>query len=257
VRVRDAVVRPPAHNFGDGITAAKLGAPDLDKARTQHAAYCDALRAAGANVITLEPDARNPDAAFVEDTAVLIAGRAVLTRPGAESRRNETVAMRRVLAQFFDAVDEIEAPGTLDGGDVCEASDRVYIGMSHRTNYAGATQLGALLAKAGKTPRIIDIRNLTGILHLKSGMSYLGDGSFVANDALAPILEEGVDRIIRVAPEEAYGANCVRINGTILLAAGHPHLEAEMRHAGLATVALNVSEFRKMDGGLSCLSLRF
>jgi dimethylargininase len=256
-RIGNAIVRLPARNFGDGITTAPLGAPNFEKAREQHLTYCEALEAAGATVTVLEPDADHPDAHFVEDTAVLIGGRAVLTRPGAQTRRGETVAIRNALAEFFDVVDDIVEPGSLDGGDVCEAGDRVYVGISHRTNRAGAAQLATLLASAGKTPVLVDIRPLRGLLHLKSGLAYLGDGRFVAIDALLPSFDVPLDRIVRVPRGEEYGANCIRVNDVVLISAGHPHLQKDLARAGHSTVAIDVSEFRKMDGGLSCLSLRF
>jgi dimethylargininase len=221
----------------------------------QHAAYCEALRAAGADVTVLEADPVHPDAHFVEDTAVLMGGRAVLARPGAEARLGETI--RGSLATFFADFEEIVAPGTLDGGDVCEAGDRVFIGVSHRTNRAGAEQLASLLAGAGKTPVLVDIRTAPGILHLKSGLAYLGDDRFVVIDALLPAIAVPRDRIVRVAPGEEYGANCVRVNDVVLIADGYFGLRRDLARAGYSTTALDVSEFRKMDGGLSCLSLRF
>jgi dimethylargininase len=257
VRISNAIVRAPASNFGDGITTASLGAPNFEKAREQHAVYCAALQAAGATVTVLAPDAAHPDGHFVEDPAVVIGGRAVLTRPGAAARRGETDAMRAPLARFFTAVDEIVAPGTVDGGDVCEAGDCVYVGISHRTNRAGAEQLGNVLASLGRTAVFVDIRTLSGILHLKGGLAYLGENRFVAIDALLPLFDVPLDRIVRVTPGEEFGANCVRVNDVVLIAAGHPQLQKDLTLTGYQTVILDVSEFRKMDGGLSCLSLRF
>jgi dimethylargininase len=236
---------------------ATLGRPDFEKARRQHANYCAALRAAGATVTPLDADAAHPDATFVEDAAVIIAERAILARPGHPRRRGEAAAMRDALERVFGTVEAIEAPGTLDGGDVCEAGDRVYVGISHRTNAAGAMQLATLLAGYNKTMVAIDIRMIPELLHLKSGLSYLGDGCFVAIDALIPLVEVPAANVIRIARNEAYGANCVRVNETVLVAARHPRLAAALTQAGYRTVALDVSEFRKMDGGLSCLSLRF
>lgn len=258
MRIRNAIVRLPAANFASGITTASLGTPSFEKACEQHAAYRTALSVAGATVTVLEPDPRHPDAHFVEDVAVVLdAECAVLTRPGASARAGEVASIRRPLERFFETLDAIEPPGTLDGGDVCDAGDRAYIGLSQRTNAVGATQLANLFARAGKDSAVIDVRDVPGILHLKSGMSYVGDGRFVAIDALAARIGAPPNRIVRTAPGEEYGANCVLAGNAIFIPAGHPRLYEALARAGYAVVALDVSEFRKMDGGLSCLSLRF
>lgn len=254
---RRAIVRRPANTLADGITTASLGAPNFARALEQHAAYCAALQAAGVTNVALESEAAFPDAHFVEDVAVLIGGRALLARPGHPARRHEADSLRSTLAEFFNELAEIEPPGTLDGGDVCDASDRVYVGLSQRTNASGIAQLDAWLERAGKTLITIDIRNRPGLLHLKSGMSFLGNERFVAVDAVAPLIGTRAQDVIGVAPDEAYAANCVRVNEVVFVAAGFPKLSADLTRSGFRTVALDVSEFRKMDGGLSCLSLRF
>ena len=136
-----AVVRPPSSNFADGLTRVDLGAPDVSSALQQHAAYCDALRHCGLDLTVLPNDPAFPDACFVEDTAVLLPGAAMFTRPGAISRAGEVAAMRVALASRFASVSDKGPPGTLDGGDICEAGDTVFIGISARTNDDGAAQL--------------------------------------------------------------------------------------------------------------------
>ena len=257
MRVARAIVRLPSSALADGITSASLGTPIYADARSQHAAYCEALREAGAGVTVLDADLRHPDAHFVEDAAVLIGTTAVLTRPGAAARRDEPQAIRAVLAEHFRDIVEIVAPGTLDGGDVCDAGDRVFVGISQRTSRDGAEQFARIARHAGKTPVLVDVRGIAGALHLKSAMAYLGDGRFVATSPLAPLLNEPPGRVLLVAPGEAYAANCVHVNDVVLIAAGNPHLRSALADAGYASVPLDVSEFRKMDGGLSCLSLRF
>ncbi len=256
MRVAHAIVRLPSADLGDGITSASLGTPVYTVACRQHAAYCDALRQSGAVVTALDPDLRHPDAHFVEDAAVIVATTAVLARPGAATRRDEPQTIRPALAQHFRQIEEIVAPGTLDGGDVCDAGERIFIGISQRTNRNGAEQLATIARRAGKAPVFVDVRDLADALHLKSAMSYLGDGRFVATAAVAALLREP-ERVAIVAPGEEYAANCVRVNDVVLVAAGYPHLRAALAGAGHASVPLDVSEFRKMDGGLSCLSLRF
>jgi dimethylargininase len=223
----------------------------------QHACYCEALRECGLTITTLGADLGCPDSTFVEDTAVLTARCAILTRPGAPSRQGETAAIRQTLQGFFGGVTEIEPPGTLDGGDICEAEDHFFIGLSHRTNEEGARQLSEHLAGAGYSSSVIDIRALTSILHLKSGISYIGGNTLVAIQEMAGHENFRKYEVIPVLLEESYAANCVRVNERVLVAAGYPRLTAELVNRGFHPLSLDVSEFRKMDGGLSCLSLRF
>jgi dimethylargininase len=256
-RFKTAIVRPPGRTFADGLTSVPLGTPSLALALEQHAAYVAALERCGLKIIALDADDAYPDSTFVEDTTVIAGSRALLTRPGAASRLGESAAIRATVARYFSDLEEMSAPGTLDGGDVCEAEDRAYIGLSARTNRAGAEQLAAFLERSGVNASFVDMTGITSILHLKSGMSYAGDGIFVAIDELLPRLDLSGARVLHVPPGEEYGANCVRVNDCVLVAAGYPALEALLRSCGLSPVALEMSEYRKMDGGLSCLSLRF
>jgi dimethylargininase len=251
-----AIVRPPSENFAEGLTSLNLGAPDYARALTQHKTYCAALERCGLTLIRLEADARYPDSTFVEDTAVITESGAVLTNPGAVSRAGEVESVGRALAQFYSKLHYICRPGTLDGGDVCEAGNHFFIGISQRTNEAGATQLAALLASFGHTSCCIDIRGLKGILHLKSGLAYLGDKSLVVIEALASREEFRDYRLVRVSAGEEYAANCVWVNSYVLVAAGYPAVERKLQGLGYHTLTLDMSEFQKMDGGLSCLSLR-
>lgn len=254
---RNAVVRPPPSNFGDGHTTADLGAPDHALALVQHEAYCAALERCGLTLTRLPADPRHPDSTFVEDVGILVDGRAILTRPGAASRKGEVAAIRETLATFYDRLEAIEDPGTLDGGDVCEADGHVFIGLSDRTNEEGARQLAAFLAEGGMTSAAIDIRAIPDILHLKSGLAYVGRGRVVAIQALAAHSALERYEVLTVEPGEDYAANCVLVNDRILVPSEHPRTLAALEHLGLEPIALAMSEFRKMDGGLSCLSLRF
>jgi len=249
--MKHAIVRPPGPNFADGLTTVDLGRPDYGLALEQHAAYCDALERCGLTLMRLDPDLRHPDSTFVEDTAVLTPLGAILTRPGAPTRSGEVEAIRGPLSTFFSDFEEIAAPGTLDGGDVCEAEDHVFICVSKRTNEEGAKQLAAILARKGYSTTLVDTRGIPEILHLKSGIAYAGEGRIVAIEALAghPALRS--HEVVPVSPSEAYAANCVRVNDRLLFAAGHLH------RLGYELLELQMSEFQRMDGGLSCLSLRF
>jgi dimethylargininase len=254
---KNAIVRIPGSNFAEGLTTVELGVPHYKSVLKQHARYCEALRECGLTITTLDADLNHPDSTFVEDTAVLTAQSAILTRPGAASREGEVVAVREIISNFFAITLGIEAPGTLDGGDICEAEDHFFIGLSHRTNEEGARQLAAHLVGQGYTSSVIDVRTMTSILHLKSGISYIGDNTLVVMEEMAENERFRNYELIRVPVQESYAANCVRINERVLVAAGYPYLMAALVERGFNPLILDMSEFQKMDGGLSCLSLRF
>ncbi len=257
---KHAIVRIPGENFSQGLTSVgegALGLPVHAKVLEQHAAYCKALESCGLRLTVLDKDLDFPDSTFVEDTAVLTQHAAVLTHPGAHSRKGEVARIREPLLRFFPKHYEITAPGTLDGGDICEADQHFFIGVSHRTNEEGARQLAGFLAQEGYTSSCVDIRAMTTILHLKSGLTYIGDNTVVVMEEMADRPEIEGYRIIRVTEPESYAANCVRINDRVFLASGFPILEASLRQHGFNPLILDMSEYRKMDGGLSCLSLRF
>jgi dimethylargininase len=181
----------------------------------------------------------------------------VITRPGAASRLGEIDSIAPMLRRDFNAIQTINAPGTVDGGDVCEAGEHFFIGVSHRTNEEGANQLARLLESFNYTSTLIDIRGLSNILHLKSGVAYLGGRNLLVIEALRSFKEfSGFDLVCTNSAEE-YAANCVAINGKILVAGGFPATQDQLSEMGYQTIALEMSEFQKMDGGLSCLSLRF
>jgi dimethylargininase len=256
-----AIVRPPAANFALGLSGANNGPPDIDRALDQHGRYCEALRDCGLQVTHVEADLDYPDGTFVEDAAIVTGRGAILTRPGAPSRTGEIASVGESLSQFYSDVQHIVAPGTVDGGDICQVDDHFLIGVSARTNQPGAEQLAEHLRRMNYTASILDIRASASLLHLKTGIAYLGDGVWLA---AAGIQEEflraggaGIRERIAVSAAESYAANCVRINDTVLLAAGYPQLTAALEERGYRLVTLQMSEFRKMDGGLSCLSLRF
>lgn len=255
--VHKAIVRPPSPNFASGLTTVDIGVPDFGRALGQFETYCATLKSCGLSLTRLEADECYPDSTFVEDTAVLNERCAVICRPGAPSRLGEIEEMSVALSQFYEQLHFIREPGTLDGGDVCHAGNHFFIGISRRTNQNGAQQLVSLLAKFGYTSELIDIRGLTNILHLKSGLAYLGDDYLVATDAVVDQAQFDGYSVIHVPSNNEYAANCVRVNDKVLIAAGYREFEDVLHRLGFSTVALEMSEFQKMDGGLSCLSLRF
>jgi len=249
-----AIVRPPGRSFVNGLSTANLGMPDYEKALKQHAAYVQALEICGLTVCSLPPDELYPDSTFVEDTALLTSACAIILRPGAPSRRGEIEAIEQAVKKFYINIERIQAPGTVDGGDIMMAGDHFFIGLSQRTNREGAEQVHAILAKFGPTGSPLPLEN---ILHLKSAIAYLENHTVVATGELLTKPEFSGYRMIRVDSDEQYAANCLWVNGTVLIAAGNPKVEGAITAAGYRVIMLDMSEFRKLDGGLSCLSLRF
>ena len=180
-----------------------------------------------------------------------------MTHPGKSSREGEISGIRPVLERFYDRFHTITAPGTLDGGDICEAGTHFFIGISLRTNPEGARQLAGFLVQEGYTFDFVDVRSVAGILHMKSGLAYLGDRTLLVIDALAEHPAFQGYRMLRTPPEENYAANAVRVNDAVFLAQGFPYTQALLEQAGYHPLLLDMSEYQKMDGGLSCLSLRF
>ncbi len=254
---KKAIVRKPSINFNEGITAADLGAPEFALALTQHSAYCQALQQCGLTLTELPPDPRFPDSTFVEDTAVLNERCAILTHPGAPSRKGEVDAIHPAIEQHYERIFRIEPPGTLDGGDICDADGHFFIGISRRTNEEGGRQLAEILASEGFTSTLIDIRQSPDILHLKSGISYLGEGNLLLIDALHNHPAFSAYQRIQTPKEEAYATNSLRVNDFVLVPAGFPGVGNLVSKLGYAIIEMEMSEFQKMDGGLSCLSLRF
>jgi dimethylargininase len=252
-----AIVRRPASNFADGLTTVDYGVPVFEEVVKQYDHYCAALEECGLALTRLPEDTAHPDSTFVEDTAIITERGAILMRPGAASREGETRSMLPVLEGIFGKIPAIVAPGTVDGGDIGEAGEHYFIGISHRTNEEGARQLAEHLAKLGYTSSTVDIRSMTTILHLKSGIAWLGGRTLAVMQEMAARSEFAGWEIVVVSEEESYAANCVLVNDRIFMAAGYPKFESELRNRGYKPLVLEMSEFRKMDGGLSCLSLRF
>ncbi|HEX3395772.1 MAG TPA: arginine deiminase family protein [Steroidobacteraceae bacterium] len=258
MRFTRAIVRLPGENFSQGLTiSGPESGPDVRIALEQHAAYCSALEGCGLEVTVMAADAAHPDGTFVEDTFVIADRVAIATRPGARTRTGEVASVAAALRPFRPHWARIESPGTVDGGDICQAGNHFLIGLSARTNEAGAAQLAAILAGHQYTASTIDIRHHPSLLHLKSGITYLGEHRFLIAAGFPPFRALADYDRIEVAADEAYAANSVRVNDDVLVAAGFPRLAGELEKLGYRVRPLHMSEFAKMDGGLSCLSLRF
>jgi dimethylargininase len=257
MRFTRAIVRPPAATFAAGITSSRLGPPDLALALEQHDAYCRTLERLGLSLVRLAPDPDFPDSTFVEDAAIVTTRGAILTHPGAASRAGEVAALEAVLGEWFSELGEITAPGTVDGGDVCEAGQHFFIGLSERTNPQGAAQLAELLARHGFSSSVVDIRGMPRLLHLKTGLSWLGQRRLLGTGEIAGHGALSGWEIVRVPEGEDYAANCIKVNDVLLVAQGFPATSVLLGELGYDLVPLDMSEYRKMDGGLSCLSVRW
>ena len=251
---KTAIVREPGPEIIHGITSANLGRPNFEKALEQHGQYVKALEELGLEVHLLKADPRYPDGTFVEDTALCTSRCAVITNPGAPARKGEQDEMQVVLGNWYEMIEEIVPPGTLDAGDVMMAGSHFFIGLSGRTNPDGAVQLIQILEKYGFRGSTV---SLEGLLHLKSGISYLENDTILAGHELLGHPAFSSFHKIPVDLEESYAANSLWVNGTVLIPAGFDRTMEKIEKAGYNTISLHVSEFRKLDGGLSCLSLRF
>jgi dimethylargininase len=248
-----AIVRKPGPDFSRGLTTSLLGKPGYELIQKQHAAYVETLGILGLEVLTLDPLPGYPDAYFVEDTAVVTPEVAVITLPGAVSRQGEQRSIESVLSRFRK-IEKIREPGTVDGGDVLMAGGRFFIGISDRTNPEGARQLGTILESYGYRWDTVSVGEG---LHLKSGVNSLGKNGLILTPSFRELpCFDGYDRLV-LDETEAYAANTLWVNDTLIIPGGFPGVKERLSRRGLPVIELDVSEMAKMDGGLTCLSIRF
>jgi len=248
-----AITRLPGENFADGLTTAGLGRPNYPLVLFQHHAYRQALLSLGLDVLVLPPELAFPDAYFVEDPAIVTSKIAVIARPGAPTRQGEETTLEPFL-EYYRPLVHILSPGTVDGGDVLMVGEHFFIGLSERTNVEGAAQLTAHLNAAGHTSETVPV---AAGLHLKSGVNYVGKDTLLVTKKLAdyPVFTR-YEKIILDEGEE-YAANTLWVNDTLLMPKGFPKTHAKLAQLGMRVIELDVSEVQKMDGGLTCMSLRF
>ena len=249
----NAIVRKPGISYSEGITTSNLGKPDITLALKQHEIYCQALEKCGLRVERLEAALSFPDSVFVEDTAIITGKFAVIARPGDPRRQGEEKIIEESIRKYRSLV-YIKEPGTVDGGDICQAGDHFFIGISERTNHEGAKQLESILSEYGYSSSFIEVNHT---LHLKSGFNYIGDNYLLVHEQFSD--NEAIKNLkkIIVPEKEAYAANIIRINDYLLVAEGFPETQSKLKQLNIPLIVLEMSEFQKMDGGLSCLSLRF
>lgn len=249
-----AIVRAPGRSVIHGLCATPGPLPQFEALLAEHQGYVAALRAAGLDVTVLEALEQFPDSVFVEDPALVFGDAAILLRPGAPSRRDEAQELAATLTTRFPRVLRLDA-GFADGGDVLVTAQRVFIGLSARTDQAGAAALTGLLASIGLASQVIRVPR--GTLHLKSDCSLVDEETVLATQALsASGLLDGL-RTLVVPQEERRAANALRVNDVVLVDARYPRTAGLLAQHGLEVVPLPVAEIAKIDAGLSCMSLRW
>ena len=250
-----AITRRPAPSVTAGLRVVDTGAPDFDLMLQHHAEYVEALREAGAQIIELDPLDDFPDGLFVEDTALCLLEGVVLMRPGAPTRLGEVAQIEPVLQGLFENFVRIDGPGTIEAGDILTTSREVLVGQSLRTNSDGIAALASILSDWGRVLREVSVPE--GVLHFKTDCSLLDSTTILSTERLAKSGVFSDYNVIFTAEGEEAAANAIRYNNFVLMSAGFPKTAQHLREAGYQVKELGNSECAKLDGGMSCLSLRF
>lgn len=250
-----AIVRKPADSITKGLRAIDTGPPDLARMTAAHDAYVATLRETGAEVIELPALPQYPDSVFVEDTALCLTQGAILMRAGAASREGEVAEMAPALAKVYTDVREIKGPGTIEGGDILVTAREILVGLSDRTDQAGVDELAELVNDWGYTVRTITIPE--GVLHFKTDCSLLDVDTILSTQRLAASGCFADYNVIYTAPNEEAAANAIRFNQFVIMAAGFPNTAQRLRDSGYEVREIDNTDCAKLDGGMSCLSLRF
>ena len=250
-----ALCRSPAKSVTDGLRATDQGDPDPLAFAAEHAAYVSALRAAGCDVTVLDADEAFPDSVFIEDPALVLNGVAIVLRPGAPSRLGEAAALRPALTETMRDVVDLKTEGFVDGGDILCTDDRVLLGLSARTTAEGAEDLRPLVEALGYQLEVL--QTPPEILHFKTESSLLDHETVLATPALAASGAFKGLKVIETADGEEAVANAIRVNEQVFVSAGHPKTTERLEAAGYSVTVLNTSQAALVDGGLSCMSLRY
>lgn len=250
-----AITRAPSASIVNGLRAQDIGVPDLSRMLAAHSDYVSALCDAGLAVTELATLEDYPDSVFVEDTALCLAEGAILMRPGAPTRAGEVAHMAPTLRACYAEILAIKGPGFIEGGDILVTGKVILVGRSARTDAAGITELGALVAAWGY--QVHELMTPEGVLHFKTDCSILDEGTILATERLAASGCFADYRVILTSPGEEAAANAIRCNDLVLMASGFPDTCKRLRQAGFNVREIDNSECAKLDGGMSCLSLRF
>lgn len=253
---RRAITRKPGKSIVGGLRAEDIGTPDLGRMLEAHAAYVATLRSTGAEVVELPPLEDYPDAVFVEDTMLCLPELAIAMRPGAPTRMGEVAEMRPAIAAVYgDSIAEITAPGTIEGGDILVTGREILVGLSARTNRLGVAQLSDIVCEYGYALRLVETP--AGVLHFKTDCGLLAPETILSTRRLAVSgCFEGYEVLLVPDGEEA-ASNCIRFNNLVVMAAGFPRTAEMLAAHGYEVVQIDNIECAKLDGGMSCLSLRF
>jgi dimethylargininase len=254
-RFTHAITRRPPASVLAGLRAVDTGSPDLATMRDHHSDYVAALRSTGATVLELDPIEAFPDSLFVEDTALCLPEGAIVMRPGAPSRLGEAAEMAPHLQAIYPEVVRIAGPGFIEGGDILVTEHEILVGRSARTDAEGIAELKRIVARWGHSLR--EVATPPGVLHFKTDCSLLDEETILATERLAASGCFAGYRVIPVPEGEEAAANSIRFNDLVLFPAGFPRTAERLRTAGFQLREIGNSECAKLDGGMSCLSLRF
>ena len=250
-----AICRRPGRSVIHGLRASDGSAPDVNAFAREHAAYVEALADAGVKVEVLEPLEAWPDSVFVEDPALCVAGAAIILRPGAPSRFGERDSARKALREHFDTVVDLDGEGFVDGGDILVTGREILVGLSARTDAKGAEALSSVLNELGLPMRVL--RTPPDILHFKTACGLLDDETVFCTRVLAASGCLSGYRVIECPCGEEAAANLVRVNGVVLTSAGYPRTADMLASEGYQARTVSTVQAARLDGGLSCMSLRF
>lgn len=251
---KNVIVRKPGKSLIDGIGPGTFGEVNYENALKQHEAYVEALKKTGVNVTVVESLEEYPDSCFVEDAAVLTNKCAIICNPGAKSRNGEQESIHKTLKAFYDNIEEVKFPGTIEGGDVMMVGDHFYVGISARTNEEGAKQFIEFLEKYDLGGTAVPLNEM---LHLKTGLAYLENNNLlIAGEFIENPIFKDFNKII-IPEDEGYAANCIWMNDYVLVPKGYPKVKKIIEDLNYEVIEVDTSEYKKLDGGLSCLSLRF
>lgn len=254
-RFQHAIVRQPGESVAEGLRAVDTGDPEAERFNVEHQAYIQALETAGVGVHVLPPLEHFPDSVFIEDTALCLPDGAVIMRPGAPSRAGETEAMGGVLSALYNDVRLIDNDGFIEGGDILVSEREIIVGLSDRTDPAGAAALTTCVSDWGHTVRVL--QTPPEILHFKTASSLLDDETVLVTRDMAATGFFEAYRSLVVPDGEDGAANAIRVNDHVFVSDGFPETADLIDQAGYQVVVLGTFQAAKVDGGLSCMSLRF
>jgi dimethylargininase len=250
--VKYAIVRPVPNSY-DHCVRTNVEKIDVALAKKQHAEYCKALENLGLKLIWVKGDDTLPDSCFVEDTAIIIGEKAIICNMKVKSRAREVIEVAKVLEKLKETY-YIKPPATIDGGDALKIENKIFVGISERTNMQAVHQLKKILNNSDVEVVPVKVKN---VLHLKSACTYLGNNYVILSKGHFDVdILQGYEKIL-VPKGEAYAADCLAIDGTVLMAKGYPKTKKMIEAAGFSVKEMEISEFRKGEGALTCLSILF